>query len=89
MRGNGGEGRAGDRIPSDSLDPVEAEASKSPWEGLDFPARSSAFCRKEFYRALDKGQDIPTLLRVGSRRGCKGPAEVKIGETEDGNVEEV
>ena len=49
MRGNGGKGRAGDRIPSDSLDPVVAEASKSPWEGLGFPARSSAFCRKEFY----------------------------------------
>ena len=26
---------------------------------------------------------------MGSRRGCKGPAEVKIGEPEDGKVEEV
>ena len=72
MRGNGGKGRAGVRISSHSLDPVVAEASKSPWEGLGFPARSSAFCRKEFYRALDKGQDIPTLLEWAAGEAAKG-----------------
>ena len=82
-------GRAGDRIPSDSAGSSCAAAPKSPREDLEFPARSSAFRRKEFSRTLDRRQDIPTL-GVGSRRGSRGlrRGEGKIGEIEDGSFED-
>lgn len=56
MRGNGGKGRAGDRILSDSLDPVVAEASKSPWEGLGKLLAAQLFAGRNFTERLIKGK---------------------------------